>query len=212
MGKNLTFMIAGIIALILGLFVWLNYSPSPTVSQAPPIATKTATLLPQLKQLKPFSLKDQTGSVFDNQRLSGQWTFISFGYTHCPDICPTTMAMLTNMDQQLDLLKAASPYQVAFVSIDPERDTRQRLAEYLNYFDPSYIGITGSDEELQRLTQPLGILYAKVATEKSALGYVMDHSASIILVDPQGRYHALFSPPHDAREMADDFITITEAY
>jgi protein SCO1/2 len=86
------------------------------------------------------------------------------------------------------------------------------LAEYINYFDPSFLAATGSDDELKGLTQPLGIMYAKVTTEKSAMGYVMDHSASIILVDPEGRYHALFSPPHDARIMADDFIKISENY
>ena len=150
------------------------------------MATKQATILPIFKTLQPFSLTDQTGETFDNQRLLGQWTFLNFGYTHCPDICPTTLAMLTNMDQQLNSLEIASPVQIAFVSVDPERDTQQRLAEYVNYFDPSFLGLRGSEDKLQRLTQPLGILYAKVKTEKSAMEYVMDHSASIILIAPEG--------------------------
>ncbi|MEN8167292.1 MAG: SCO family protein [Pseudomonadota bacterium] len=210
--KNFVFIVAGLFALLLGVVVWLNYSTPPTESQQKKIETQRATVLPQLKKLRPFALFDQQGKPFDNQSLLGQWTFLSFGYTHCPDICPTTMALLTNMKQRLQSVETALPYKIAFVSVDPERDTQQRLAEYVSYFDPSFIGVTGSDDELKRLTQPLGILFAKVETEKSAMGYVMDHSASIILVDPQGRYHALFSPPHDAAIMTEDFIAITENY
>ncbi len=211
-GKYFVFIISALSALILGVIVWLNYATPLSSHQPAKTETRQATVLPQLKELQPFTLMDQAGKSFDNQRLLGRWTFISFGYTHCPDICPTTMALLTDMHQQLQSLTASPSYQVAFVSIDPERDTQHRLAEYVNYFDPSFIGITGSDPELKGLTQPLGILYAKVETEMSAMGYVMDHSASIVLVDPQGRYHALFSPPHDAGVMADDFVRISENY
>lgn len=211
-GKNIAFILSGLIALLLGVVVWFNYpTPLPALQQTK-LETRSATVLPQLKKLQPFALMDQQGKPFDNQKLLDQWTFISFGYTHCPDICPTTMALLTDMKQQLQPVSATSPVQIVFTSVDPERDTQQRLAEYVSYFDPSFIGITGSDNELKRLTQPLGILYAKVETKKSAMGYVMDHSASIILVDPQGRYHALFSPPHDAAIMAEDFIAISENY
>jgi len=210
--KKFAFIASGLIALLLGVVVWFNYpTPLPALQQTK-LETRSATVLPQLKKLQPFALMDQQGKPFDNQKLLGQWTFISFGYTHCPDICPTTMALLTDMKQQLQSLTTASPVQIVFASVDPERDTQQRLAEYVSYFDSSFIGITGSDNELERLTQPLGILYAKVETKKSAMGYVMDHSASIILVDPQGRYHALFSPPHDAAIMAEDFTAISENY
>ncbi|MDJ0807678.1 MAG: SCO family protein [Gammaproteobacteria bacterium] len=208
-GKTLLFISTGIVALMLGVTVWLSQTPSPRISDLPATKTQKATVLPELKALPPFSLSDQTGRRFNNQSLLGQWTFISFGYTYCPDICPTTLAMLTQLDQQLAAQVISAPYQVAFVSIDPERDTPQRLAEYMDYFNPAFIGATGSELELQRLTRPLGILYAKVMTEKCALDYVMDHSASIVLVDPQGRYHALFSPPHDAGLMLDDFLTIS---
>jgi protein SCO1/2 len=80
------------------------------------------------------------------------------------------------------------------------------------FFHPSFLGVRGDDAALQQLTKPLGILYQKVETPDSGLAYVMDHSASVILVDPAGRYHALFSPPHDAGVMAKDFIAIAENY
>ncbi|MEN8213404.1 MAG: SCO family protein [Pseudomonadota bacterium] len=208
--KMLAFLLTGALALAAGAVLWLQLSgpaaPPPVDSG---MKTRSATVLPQLKTLPHFSLTDQHGRPFTNENLQGRWTFLSFGYTHCPDICPTTLAMLTAMEKQLQASAGSIPYQIVFVSIDPERDTQQRLAEYIAYFNPEFLGVTGDDSALQRLTQPLGILYAKVTTEKSAMEYVMDHSASIILVDPQGRYHALFSPPHEAVSMAQDFITIT---
>lgn len=206
------FILTGLLVLALGVVVWLQLqqpAAKPAISQ---IETRSATLLPQLRVLPPFSLRDQHGRPFTNQTLQDRWTFISFGYTHCPDICPTTLAMLTSMEKQLQASAGTSDYQIAFVSVDPERDTQQRLAEYIDFFNPAFLGVTGDDSELQRLTRPLGILYAKVITEKSAMGYVMDHSASIVLIDPQGRYHALFSSPHDPDDMAQDFMTITKNY
>ncbi|MGD8587748.1 MAG: SCO family protein, partial [Chromatiales bacterium] len=185
----------------------------PPIMHTPPdITTKEATLLPQLKPLPPFSLEDQQGKVFDNQRLLGHWTFLDFGYTHCPDICPTTLALLADLDARLRSIKQKTPYEIAFVSLDPERDSRQRLAEYVGYFDPSFLAVRGEGQALRQLTKPLGILYEKVPTPNSAMAYVMDHSASIALIDPQGRYYALFSPPHDAASMAEDFKLIIQNY
>ena len=210
--KSKALVLTGLLALAAGVVVWLQLqqpAATPTVSH---IETRSATLLPQLRRLQPFSLRDQHGRPFTNQTLQGRWTFLSFGYTHCPDICPTTLAMLTSMGRQIDASGNSADYQIAFVSVDPERDTQQRLAEYIDFFNPEFLGVTGDDSELQRLTRPLGILYVKVMTENSAMGYVMDHSASIVLVDPQGRYHALFSSPHDPDDMAQDFMTITKNY
>lgn len=211
--RKLAIIFACLLAFIAGILLWRQF---PAAVEAPRpqsvIQTQSATLLPQLKTLPPFSLTDQHGRPFTNETLQGHWTFLNFGYTHCPDICPTTLAMLGAMDKQLLPARESTRYQVAFISIDPERDSRQRLAEYIDYFEPSFLGVTGDDSELKRLTQPLGILYAKVMTENSAMGYVMDHSASIILIDPQGQYHALFSPPHDPGVMADDFLAIAKNF
>ncbi|MEW8029410.1 MAG: SCO family protein [Candidatus Thiodiazotropha sp.] len=193
-----------------GLVVWyflsMNNASTPVVE---PVKTQQALLMPEFRPLKPFSLTTHNGAPFDNESLLGQWTFMSFGYTYCPDICPTTMSLFSEMHSRIQTEKSAEPYQVTFVSVDPERDSLERLSEYVTYFDPSFVGATGPEEALHALTKPLGILYRRVETEDSAMGYVMDHSASIILVDPQGRFHAYFSPPHDAEKMAHDFIAIS---
>lgn len=175
------------------------------------IAVKQATVLRELKPLPPFALTDQHGKRFDNARLLGKWTLLSFGYTNCPDICPTDLAMLAQVDDRLSRESSMPPYQIGFVSVDPARDTPEKLAQYVTYFDPAFLGVTGSDEALRAFTHPLGIIYAKVETRESAIGYVMDHSASIVLLDPEGRYRALFSPPHHAKYMAHDVLAIAQA-
>jgi len=187
---------------------WQLFYASPTVAPSPAIKLQQATLLPEFRGLPPFSLSDQWGKAFDNRRLLGQWTLLSFGYTHCPDVCPTNLAMLAVVDDRLRQIPTKAPYQIGFVSVDPERDTPEHLAEYVRYFDSSFLGITGDESALQALTRPLGILYQKVETGQSAMGYVMDHSANLILLDPQGRYHALFSPPHDGAKVSEDLLTI----
>ncbi|PVV14287.1 MAG: hypothetical protein B6D77_03425 [gamma proteobacterium symbiont of Ctena orbiculata] len=198
------------LSVVAGLIAW--YSLSMQTSSEPvaePVKLEQGMLLPELRPLKPFSLTTHKGTSFDNQSLLGHWTFMSFGYTYCPDICPTTMALFSEMHNKIQTQAGTEPYQVTFVSVDPERDSLERLSEYVTYFDPSFVGATGPEESLQELTKPLGILYKRVETEDSAMGYVMDHSASIILVDPQGQFHAYFSPPHDAEKMAHDFIALS---
>ena len=210
--NRFTLIIAAVLAVSAGMFTWHEFSKSPDADPTAKLTTHQATVLPIFKKLQPFSLTDHRGKPFDNQTLTGQWTFLNFGYTYCPDVCPTTLAMLAAMDDKLQSIKTVQPYQIAFVSIDPERDSQQQLAEYVTHFKPTWLGVTGPDEALKHLTQPLGILYARVGRDNDSQNYVMDHSASIILVDPQGRYHALFSPPHDAGYLAEDFITITNNY
>jgi protein SCO1/2 len=199
------------LAVAAGLGAWFLFSSGPSRPPvvAEPPATQQALVMPEFRALKPFSLTNHKGETFDNKSLLGHWTFMSFGYTFCPDICPTTLSTFARMHELIQAKKSDQPYQVVFVSVDPERDTLERLGDYVTYFDPSFIGVTGTAEALQQLTMPLGIIYERVETEDSAMGYVMDHSASIILVDPQGRFHAYFSPPHEAEMMADDFIAIS---
>ncbi|MES9942967.1 MAG: SCO family protein [Candidatus Thiodiazotropha sp. 6PLUC1] len=198
-----------VIALVGGVMAWVYLNRAEPVSSPLMVATKQATLLPELKSLNSFSLTDHNGKKFDNQSLLGHWTFMSFGYTYCPDICPTTMSLFSEMNDLIKSKEAPAPHQITFVSVDPERDSLERLSEYVTYFNPEFLGATGPEPSLQKLTKPLGILYERVETEDSAMGYVMDHSASIILVGPQGRLHAYFTPPHDAEMMATDFLAIS---
>jgi protein SCO1/2 len=197
------------IALLTGAAVaWLMFhdrAPTPP-EQA---GLLSATLIPAPQPLAPFSLVDHGGARFTADTLRDSWSLLSFGYTHCPDICPTTLALLARITDRLQQQAAGISLRVVFVSIDPARDTPQRLADYVPYFHPDFIGVTGDEAELQKLTRQFGVLYERVDDQGSALAYLMDHSGSIILTNPAGRFRGVFSAPHDAEAMAADMLKIT---
>lgn len=178
----------------------------------PPPQLAQATLLPSPRSIAAFKLVDDKGAPFTPERLKGHWTLAFFGYTHCPDVCPTALGMLAQMTSKLQADgRVATLPQSLFVSVDPQRDTPQVLASYVRYFNPDFIGATGSPEELLSFTRQLGILYLP-SQGSGEENYEIDHSAAIILFDPDGNYHALFNVPYNADTMAADFLKITEYY
>ena len=126
----------------------------------------------------------------------GRWSFIFFGYTHCPDVCPTTLSVLNSVARKLEGRK--DQVQFVFISIDPERDTPEKLGQFVSYFNGTFIGATGTDDAINALTRQLGVIYARVEENSGTDNYLMDHSASVLLFDPAGRFHAVFTPPLDA--------------
>lgn len=162
----------------------------------------SATVLNDEKPLPPFSLLSAQGK-FDNSALAGQWSLIFFGYTFCPDVCPTALLLLKELKSKL-VEKKIQPPQVVMISLDPARDTPQTLHNYTSAFDPAFVGVTGSDEVLAPLVKHLGVYYLRHDQEKSS-GYLMDHSAAIYLIDPRGRLKAVFSPPQDLARMLVDY-------
>jgi protein SCO1/2 len=168
-----------------------------------------ATLLAPPRPLPEFALTDQAGVPFDPARLKGHWTLMFFGFTHCPDVCPTTLGMLAQVEKKLNAaLPAASP-QVVLVSVDPERDTPAQLKSYVKFFSPTFTGVTGSVEAVDNFTRALGVPVAK--TQLADGNYTVDHSAAIFLLDPQGAMRALFSTPHSADLIAADYRRIVRA-
>lgn len=166
----------------------------------------------QAKPLPAFELTDEAGNVFDNSRLAGRWSFLFFGYTHCPDICPTTLSTLDQAMQSLAEQGFAANTQVVFVSVDPKRDTPAKLKDYVDYFNPKFVGVSGGRYALNRLTRGLGILHTRVPNPDHEGAYLMDHSASILLISPQGELVALFSAPHKADWLALDFHELRDYY
>ncbi len=162
-----------------------------------------AAILKPPKPLADFSLADHQGRPFSLDNLRDRWSLLFFGYTYCPDVCPTTLTNLKNVTSMLaDHERVEHPLQVVFVSVDPERDTTEKLSSYVSYFDPGFIGITGTHEEIRKLTRHLGVLYVKHAA-KPGDAYLVDHTAAILLINPRGELRALFSPPHDTQLIAD---------
>ena len=169
----------------------------------------SATRFPVARDIQPFELVDHNNAVFNNTSLQKRWSFLFFGYTYCPDVCPTTLSVLNSVAQQLQ--DVDEELRFVMVTIDPERDTPERLAEYVTYFNGDFIGVTGTDQGLEQLTRQLGILYVRVPQEPGSGGYLMDHTAAVFLFDPDGRYHAVFSPPLSAGKIAGDFRKMLQA-
>ena len=193
--KSVLYGVIAALAAVLGVVV------AVTVSQPRGTAElQSGTLLPQPRALPAFSLKDQDGQPFTNASLNGSWTLLFPGFTYCPDVCPTTLALLKQVKAGLG---PDHPLRVAFLSVDPERDTPERMKSYLGQFDPAFVGVTVGEPQLADITRALGIAYAKVPGA-SPESYQMDHSASMILLNPQGNITAYLTPPFDpARLVAD---------
>lgn len=170
---------------------------------------KAATLLPQPKPLEDFALTDQDDQVLDREALKGNWTFLAFGYTQCPDICPTMVATFAAVEKELAQAHAEPQPEFLFVSVDPERDTPQKVGQYVGYFNPRIRGATAGHEVLRPLTAQLGILYQRSEAQETAMGYLVDHSGSMLLLDPEVRLSAIFGMPHVPQDMVADFRTIS---
>ena len=145
-----------------------------------------------------FSLTDHRGLSFTQDDLTDRWTLIFFGFTHCPDICPTTMAELAELKSQLAGTEA-SDARVVMVSVDPARDTPDRLAQYVPYFHPDFIGVTGEFADILSVAQRLNAPFRKVSEPDG--GYQMEHSANVMLMNPRGDYHGFFRAPLDIPKM-----------
>lgn len=181
------------------------------VRQHPKMESATV-LWDHARPLPDFSLVDAHGQPFGPQQLQGRWTFLFFGYTHCPDVCPTTLATLNQAMEAITRNGDADHTQVVFVSVDPERDDPQQLGEYVHFFNPRFKGVTGSEADIDGLATPLGIVHARVANPKDAQNYLVDHTASVLLISPEGALTALFGAPQRAEAMARDFHALRAYY
>lgn len=201
-------LMAAIIAVIaVGAGIWAARALFEQPAAPDPLS---ATRFPVARELQPFDLVDHRGERFDNQALRGQWTFLFFGYTHCPDVCPTTLAVLNGVAQRLQ--QSGSTARFAFVTVDPQRDTPEQLARFVSYFNGEFLGVTGTADAIDGLARQLGVLHLEVRNGEDADSYLVDHTASVFLIDPGGRYHAVFTPPLDAAAISADVLSMQQAY
>lgn len=195
-------LLAGGLVLVLvgGVVTWRNLPNGPApAGQVPRVMeTSGAVALPD------FTLRGPRGE-FRNSDLLGRWTFMFFGYTQCPDICPTALALMK--DIKAIAVSPAPTFNVVFVSVDPRRDSNELLRDYLAAFDAAFIGVSGSDEALRPLTNALKVDYRR-HDEKDSRTYTVDHGAAIHLIDPKGRPVAVFPPPQQAAVLAAEFVRL----
>lgn len=189
--------VAAAFALVAGLLA-AQWWTRPAVT-----ALASGTLLDTPRPLPPFQLLDEQGQPFGPEQLRGQWSVIFVGFTQCPDICPATLGLLA---QALRALEAQRP-QVLLLSVDPERDSPERLRGYVRHFDPAFRAATGSIAELEQLGQALGFVFAKVAQGES---YTLDHSGALMLINPAGQLAGYITPPFSVSALAADFRLLPE--
>lgn len=157
-----------------------------------------AVLLQTPRKFSDFKFTDHKGQAFGADNLKDKWTLMFFGFTHCPDICPTTMAAAAKVYANLDAGEKEQ-VQIVLVSLDPERDTTEKLAQYVPYFNPDFVGATGNQYVLLKLATELNVAFSKVELENG--DYTIDHSGNMILINPYGHYHGFFKPPFSERGM-----------
>lgn len=159
-----------------------------------------------------IAMTDQSGQPFTEARFKGHWTFLFFGFTNCPDVCPTTMLTMQQVWKQLpDKAKSNPSPQLVFVSVDPDRDTQDKLKDYVSYYNPEFIAIRGAHDKLDILVNQVGALYGyEDGPDKEH--YTVMHSAQLILIDPQGNMRGIFSPPLEPGEIARSFVRIRDYY
>ncbi len=165
------------------------------------------TLLQKPRGINQFSLAGTDNRPFTNASLQGQWTLLFFGFTNCGYVCPTAMAELSKMYRLLEEKKIKPLPRVVMISIDPDRDDLNKLANYVKSFHPHFYGAKGDDQVVRQMTREMGIAYTKVALPGSqeAKNYDVQHSAALILFNPQGELAAFFTTPHQADLLAADY-------
>ncbi|NQZ03164.1 SCO family protein [Idiomarina sp.] len=185
MNSRWLIIIGGLLAAVAGVFAFMNMpqeQPEALVYQPP-------------RALAPFELESTAATTkIDSEALKGQWTLLFTGYTYCPDICPTTLSSLKTILPQLQK-QAEKPVKVWMISVDPQRDSLDRLKEYTGYFGEQFIGVRAEHPQLFPFVRDLGLMYS--VPEEGEENYLVNHSAAIILVNPDGKRLAIFNATHE---------------
>jgi len=190
--RTIIVIVCFIVLVIFG-FIWrMN---QPVIMSQQDLRINGAIVLSTPRKFSDFDLVDHRGDAFTLDRLKGQWSMIFFGFTNCPDVCPTTLVTLNETYSKLKDSEKEN-LQIIMVSLDSERDSVEKLGQYMPYFNAEFIGVTGNKHFIKRFTSEINIAYNQVPLEGD--DYTVDHSSQIVLVNPNGHYHGFFKSPHSA--------------
>ena len=153
-----------------------------------------------------FTLTDQEGRPFQLSAQRGKIVLLYFGFTQCPDLCPTTLAEMANLRRKLGA--EAQTVQVALITVDPERDTGEVMGAYVRVFDPTFIGLHGTREQIDPVLRAYGVTAVKRELPNSAMGYTMDHSSFVYVIDQTGRWREQFAHGTALDLMVNDVRTL----
>lgn len=217
MFNRTTLIIVALAAIVAGLFasskLYSTLHNRAVAPACPPMQALKCFDTP--RPLPPFELLRHDGSALTNESLKGHWTLVFIGFTHCPDVCPTTLAQLKVAQNQWQALPEASRPRVLFVSVDPERDSPELTGKYAHAFHPDSLAATGEPAKLQAFARSLSLVFMKQPPENADAPnrYSVDHSAALAVIDPQGRMAGVIPPDHSTHSfnpqaIAADFITL----
>lgn len=209
---NRTTLIVLVVALAAGIGLLAGqrfFAPPPS----PGPALQAVRLLPAPRPLPDFDLAQSDGTRLVPGELRGQWTVVFLGFTHCPDVCPMTLAQMAQAQKRWEDMPASIRPRILFVSVDPERDTPAKIGEYAHHFHADTLAATGPVPMLEDLATALGMVFMKVPPPDGvpADQYSVDHSATLAVLDPQGRMAGLLRPPFDPAAIAADLRALTGA-
>jgi len=205
--KNIRLTVIALVLLMtLMVMMVINKLLSPRIITDEELRINGLYVLDSPRMLKPFKLQDHHGQVFNKKRFEGKWSLVFFGFTHCPDICPTTMALLNELLTELNG-EVLDQTQVILITADPARDTVAKLAQYVPFYNPDFIGLTGDFITIKRLANQLHVPFVKVPQGES---YTIDHGGQIVLVNPRGDYHGFLSTPLDLAKMKLTFQSLVK--
>ncbi|WJN59521.1 SCO family protein [Pseudomonas sp. SO81] len=201
-------VLAALVALVLGLTVnkVLNSKGDGTDKVA--LLDAGIVLLPQSRSLPSLALTDQNGQALQVDQLKDKWSLLFFGYTFCPDICPATLAQLRQLQGMLPA-EAKDKLRVVLVTVDPHRDTPEQLKKYLGFFDPAFLGLTGSQEDLQKLAAAVSIPYIPADTSKE--NYTVDHSGNLVIIGPDGTQRGFIRAPVHNDKLAEQLPSLLQS-
>jgi protein SCO1/2 len=204
--RKLGFVLAALTAAVLGVASSIALRPARA-----PVPEITGYVLREPRPLPDVELIDEHAAVFRRTDFRGSWSFLYLGYTFCPDVCPLALVTLATLKRELATDFPAAELEFYLVSVDPQRDSPERLREYVAYFDPGFHGLTGSPAELAALAAATSSVFF-VPEGQGSDNYLVDHSSNVILLSPAGELHAIFTPPHDPAQLAADFAEIYAAH
>ena len=208
--RALTLLVIVALAAGLGLLAAQRFFAAPPATSVP--AMRSITLLPTPRVLPAFSLQQSDGTPLSGEELKGHWTLVFLGFTHCPDICPTTLAQLSSAQKQWQSIPEAQRPRVLFVSADPERDSAELTGRYAHAFNRDTLAATAPIPQLQEFARSLSMVFMKApGASGRADDYSIDHSAGFAVLDPQARMAGVIQPPFDVAAIAGDLAVLTKA-
>ena len=203
--KSILYIILAAFAAGFGLWAAQNLFSKPQRESA--TTMQTVRMFPQVRAIPDFALQSADGKLINKATLSKHWTVVFLGFTHCPDICPTTLADLSKVQKIWETLPSETRPRVLFISVDPERDTPKAIAEYAAFFHKDTLTATAQEPALTEFVQSLALVYAKMPLENG--DYTMDHSATIVVLNPQGNEVGIIRPPFMPQKIAADLIALS---